>query len=128
MFGPPGHAYVYRIYGLHWCFNIVATAGSAVLVRALEPTAGLDLMRRRRGLDDPRTLCSGPGRLCAALAITGALDGASLDRPPFEIRLARGARAVSVTPRIGLTRNAAAPLRFVETGSRFASRREMRRS
>ncbi len=89
MFGPPGTVYVYRAYGLHWCANVVAGdegVGAAVLLRALEPTHGIDAMRRRRGLDDASLLCAGPGRLTQALEITGEHDGARIDRSPFEWR------------------------------------------
>ena len=116
--GPPGVAYVYFIYGVHWCFNAVTREeghGSAVLVRALEPVAGVELMRQRRG--DPRTdrdLTNGPGKLCRALGITGVLDGVRLDRKPLRI-LAGDPVAdldVVVTPRIGITRAADWPLRW----------------
>jgi len=125
MFGPPGHAYVYRSYGIHWCLNLVCEAvgvANAILVRALEPTHGLEGMRERRGLENPRLLCSGPGRLCQALGITREHDGLALDRPPFE--LFERARPVEVVagPRIGITRAAELPWRYVEAGSRFLSR------
>ena len=125
MFGPPGHAYVYRSYGIHWCLNLVCEAegrASAALIRALEPTHGLDEMRARRGLDDPRLLCSGPGRLSQALGITGELDGRRLDRPPFELRPATAPHEVVAVPRIGITRAADLPWRYAEAGSRFISR------
>ena len=124
MFGPPGRAYVYRSYGLHWCLNVVCgvAPGSAVLIRALEPEHGLDLMRERRGPVPDRDLCRGPGRLCQALAITGALDGRSLDEAPFTV-LYRGAQAdVVAGGRIGITRGADTPWRFGLAGSRFLSR------
>ena len=125
MFGPSGHAYVYRSYGIHWCLNLVCGedgVASALLVRALEPTNGLDAMRSRRGLEDPRLLCSGPGRLCQALGITGADDGRALDRPPFEIREGTSAVAIVQGPRVGITRAVDLPWRYAEEGSRFLSR------
>ena len=125
MFGPPGHAYVYRSYGIHWCLNLVCEeegVANAVLLRALEPTHGLDVMRERRGLDRERLLCSGPGRLCQALGVTREHDGLPLDRPPFEL-LERDRRIDLVRgPRIGITRAAELPWRYAEAGSRFLSR------
>jgi len=126
MFGPPGHAYVYRSYGIHWCLNLVCEeegVANAVLIRALEPTYGLDEMRRRRGVDDPRLLCSGPGKLCQALGVTREHDGLPLDRPPFEL-IARGETPeVAAGPRVGLTKAVDVPWRYGLAGSRFLSRR-----
>jgi DNA-3-methyladenine glycosylase len=125
MFGPPGCAYVYRSYGVHWCLNLVCEdegVAAAVLLRALEPAQGLDAMRERRGVERARLLCSGPGRLCQALSVTGNHDGGRLDRPPFRL-LARTADAeVARGPRIGITRAADLPWRYGLAGSRFLSR------
>ncbi|HZT91647.1 MAG TPA: DNA-3-methyladenine glycosylase [Gaiellaceae bacterium] len=125
MFLPGGHAYVYRSYGVHWCLNLVCgeeNVASAVLVRALEPTRGIDEMRARRGVADPRLLCSGPGRLCQALAVTREHDGLPLDRPPFE--LVPRAREVEVVrgARIGITKAVELPWRYALAGSRYLSR------
>ncbi|MFL5939911.1 MAG: DNA-3-methyladenine glycosylase [Gaiellaceae bacterium] len=125
MFGPPGHAYVYRSYGIHWCLNLVCEGegvANAVLVRALEPTHGLDTMRERRRLEDPRLLCSGPGRLCQALGVTREHDGLPLDRPPFELLAAEEQVEVASGPRVGITRAVELPWRYAEAGSRFLSR------
>ena len=122
MFGPFGHAYVYRSYGLHWCVNTVCRPGDAVLIRALEPLAGIELMRARRRVEDVRLLCSGPGRLCRALAITAAHDGAALDRPPFRIERVLEPAEVRVGRRIGITKGVEAEWRFGIAGSRFLSR------
>ena len=125
MFGPPGHAYVYRSYGLHWCLNFVCEpegVASAVLIRALEPTHGLDVMRARRGLEEARLLCSGPGRLCQALGITREHDGLPLDEPPFELLPAEGEAELLVGPRIGITQAADRPWRYALSGSEYVSR------
>lgn len=126
MFGPPGHAYVYRSYGIHWCLNFVcrdAGHGAGVLIRALEPMAGLDAMRRRRGRADERLLCAGPGRLCQALAVTREHDGLPLHAPPFELRPGPvESVAVVVGPRIGISKAMEMPWRFGLAGSRFVSR------
>jgi DNA-3-methyladenine glycosylase len=125
MFLPVGHAYVYRSYGVHWCLNLVTgveDVPEAVLIRALRPTAGLAVMRKRRGVEDERLLCSGPGRLCQALAVTRDHDGLPLDRPPFELRPRRSPVEVAVGPRIGISRARELPWRFALAGSRFLSR------
>lgn len=125
MFGPPGRAYVYRSYGLHWCLNVVcgpAGHGAAILIRALEPTLGLDLMRARRGAVPDGLLCAGPGRLTQALGVTRAQDGMPLDEPPFWLAAPATRPAIVAGPRIGISRNVDVPWRFGLAGSRRLSR------
>ena len=122
MFGPPGHAYVYKIYGIHWCLNFVCEPGSAVLIRALEPLHGIEQMQQRRGGLGLRQLCSGPGKLCQALAVDSAQNGLSLEQPPFDLLPADRAHDIATGPRIGITKAADTPWRFVRRGSPFLSK------
>ena len=122
MFGPPGHAYVYRSYGLHWCFNIVCRPGSAVLVRALEPVSGIPAMIRRRGMDDLRSLCSGPGKLCQALAIGGEHNGLPLAHGSLRLEVPDRPHEVTTGTRIGISKARDHNWRFGLAGSKFVSR------
>jgi DNA-3-methyladenine glycosylase len=125
MFGPPGFAYVYRSYGIHWCLNFVCEeegSASAVLIRALRPLTGMATMRRRRRLADERLLCSGPGHLCEALKITGAHNGLALDAPPFELRARTTTPDILKGVRIGITKAAEKPWRYGVAGSRYLSK------
>ena len=129
MFGPPGVAYVYRSYGIHWCLNFVCEgegSASAVLIRALEPVAGIAAMRRRRGMaqgvSDERALCSGPGKLCEALGVTSRHNGLPLDRAQFELRARASPPVIVVGPRIGITKAVAHPWRYGLKGSKFLSK------
>ena len=125
MFGPPGYAYVYRSYGIHWCLNFVCErkgSASAVLIRAIEPTHGIAAMRRRRKLSDERLLCSGPGRLCQALGVSGAHNGLALDRPPFELIAHRKMVELAIGPRIGISKAADIPWRYGLKDSPFLSK------
>ena len=123
MFAGPATSYVYLIYGLHWCLNAACLPGSAVLIRALEPTQGLDMMRKRRGVTDARQLCSGPAKLAQALGITRAHDGLRLTQAPFRLRAGRAAPSLVTGPRIGIRQAAELPWRFGEAGSAYLSRR-----
>ncbi|MBN8952014.1 MULTISPECIES: DNA-3-methyladenine glycosylase [unclassified Rhizobium] len=122
MFGPVGHVYIYRSYGIHWCLNFVCTGASAVLIRALEPESGIEEMIRRRGLADVVSLCNGPGKLSQALAVDIGLNGRSLDAAPFSFSLAEPVPVVA-DKRIGITKNVDPLWRFGAAGSRFVSRR-----
>lgn len=125
MFGPPGFVYVYRSYGIHWCLNFVCEpkgSASAVLIRALEPMQGLSTMRRRRGLSEPRDLCSGPGKLGEALGITHKHNGLALDRPPFELRARETTPEIVTGPRIGISKAVERPWRYGLKGSKFLSK------
>ena len=125
MFGPPGHAYVYLSHGLHWCLNIVCgpTPGGAVLIRALEPVWGIDVMRARRGLEAISALCSGPGKLGQALGVTLTHNGLAVGDPPFSLRAPDRAADILIGPRIGITKAVDLPWRFGLAGSPFLSRR-----
>ena len=128
MFGACGHAYVYRSYGIHWCLNFVCREeghGAGVLIRALEPTAGIELMQKRRGMEMTRLLCAGPGRLCEALGVTREHDGMLLDEEPFALLLPQqpvGDADILVGPRIGISKAMDAQWRFGLADSRFLSR------
>ena len=122
MFGAPGLVYVYRSYGLHWCLNFVCERGSAVLIRALEPTEGLEEMMARRGVAEPRRLCAGPGNLCRALAVTGGMNGLSVLAAPFSLAPASAMPASVSGVRIGISKAAERPWRFAVAGSRYLSK------
>jgi DNA-3-methyladenine glycosylase len=123
MFGPPARAYVYRSYGIHWCLNLTCGGGAAVLIRALAPEFGIATMVKRRGVENVRQLCSGPGRLCQALGVSDAQNGASLLRTPFALRRGGETSDVAVGPRIGITRAVDAPRRYGHAGSLFVSKK-----
>ncbi|WP_448951088.1 DNA-3-methyladenine glycosylase [Labrys neptuniae] len=126
MFGPPGHVYIYFTYGMHWCANIVCGEpgrASAVLLRALEPVAGLERMAQRRGLANPAQLCSGPARLCQALGLTGSQNGLALTQSPFELLRRTKEPTVVAGPRIGITKAVERPWRFGWSGSKFLSKK-----
>jgi DNA-3-methyladenine glycosylase len=124
MFGPPGHAYIYRSYGIHWCLNFTCgIENGAVLIRALEPVAGIAAMQKRRGDFKLTQLCAGPGRLTQALGITHALDGKALDSPPFSLIARSEVPRIAVGQRIGITRGVDLQWRFGVSGSPFLSKR-----
>lgn len=130
MFGPPGYAYVYRSYGIHWCVNFVCEqegSASAILIRAIEPTVGIAAMQRRRKLKDVHALCSGPGKLCHALGITRRHNGLPLDKPPFAIYPRVTKPEIVSGPRIGITKAAELPWRYGLAASKFLSRPFKRR-
>src|SRR6266404_5537304 len=125
MFGPPGFSYVYRSYGIHWCVNFVCEkegSASAVLIRALQPTHGIPAMRRRRGLQDERSLCSGPGKLTQALAITEEYNGLPLDASPIALHARADKPDIVAGVRIGISRAVELPWRYGLKGSKFLSK------
>jgi DNA-3-methyladenine glycosylase len=125
MFGPPGFAYVYRSYGIHWCVNFVCEAedsASAVLIRALQPTFEIGEMQLRRGLQDERMLCSGPGKVCQALGISIAHNGLALDKPPIAIHARTEVPDIVAGIRIGITKAVELPWRYGVRGSKYLSK------
>ncbi len=122
MFGPPGHAYVYKIYGIHFCLNFVCQKGSAVLIRAIEPESGLASMHERRGGATEKQLCSGPGKLAQALDINLNQNALALDKPPFTLQARREIPEIAAGPRIGITKGTEAPWRFVLARSPYLSK------
>jgi DNA-3-methyladenine glycosylase len=123
MFGPPGHAHVYKVYGVYWCLNFVCRVASAVLIRAIEPKHGIERMIKRRGTDKLELLCSGPGRLCEALAVTKSLDGASLTRAPLSLTARASRPQIARGIRIGLSKGTEAERRFGLKESVFLSKK-----
>ncbi|MEO6607246.1 MAG: DNA-3-methyladenine glycosylase [Aestuariivirga sp.] len=123
MFGPSGFSYIYLSYGVHWCLNIVCLRGSAVLIRALEPLSGLETMKSRRGVEAPRLLCSGPGRLCQALGLNKNHDGLPLTNEPFELRPREKRVPILAGKRIGISKNMDVAWRFGLKDSEFLSRK-----
>lgn len=125
MFGPPGRAYVYRSYGIHWCLNFVCSPeghGAGILIRAIQPTQGLNIMRERRGVEAERLLCSGPGRVGQALEIVHAFNGRSLAQKPFKLLPAVAPVDVVHGPRIGISKAMDLAWRFGLAGSPFLSK------
>lgn len=122
MFGEPGRAYVYRSYGLHWCLNVVCERGSAILLRALQPTHGIDTMIARRAVSERRRLCAGPGNLCKALAVTGEINGMSIVDAPFFMEPPSEVAVWTSGVRIGISKAADRPWRFAVKGSPFLSK------
>lgn len=125
MFGPPAHAYVYRSYGIHWCLNFVCREpghGAGVLIRAIEPLEGVATMRERRGVDDVRLLCSGPGKVCQALGVTHSQNRLDLNAPPFLLLPRQDEVTVLAGPRIGISKAMDVPWRFVLAGSPYLSK------
>lgn len=126
MYGPPGHVYVYRSYGIHWCLNFTCEpegCGAGVLIRAIEPTAGLDVMAARRGLANPLQLASGPGKVGQALGIDLSHYGRPLEEPPFRLEPRGAVPLLSIGPRIGISKGVATPWRFGLAGSPYLSKR-----
>jgi DNA-3-methyladenine glycosylase len=122
MFGPPGHAYVYKIYGIHYCLNVVCHKGSAVLIRALQPVAGIDIMQNRRGGVTDKQLCSGPGKLAQALGIDLTQNGLAVDAAPFAVLPPEAKADIATGPRIGITKGIETPWRFCLRGSPYLSK------